>query len=118
MAPLRRKAGRPRAEVNLRQLVALAKIHCTYAEIAAVLGVSADTLERHFAARIETGREQGKQSLRRAQFKAALAGDRTMLIWLGKQHLGQADESRIKIADLTALTDVELAALAAGKSPK
>jgi hypothetical protein len=31
-------------------------------------------------------------SLRRAQFKAAKEGNVTMLIWLGKQRLGQKNE--------------------------
>lgn len=35
---------------------------------------------------------KGLVSLRRKQFELALAGDRTMLIWLGKQYLGQADK--------------------------
>jgi hypothetical protein len=40
-----------------------------------------------------------------------------MLIWLGKQHLGQADESRIKVGNLDDLSDDELKALASGKVP-
>lgn len=41
---------------------------------------------------IERGQGKGRASLRRAQFLAALKGDRTMLIWLGKQLLGQTDK--------------------------
>lgn len=36
-------------------------------------------------------RGSGKISLRRAQFAQALKGNTTMLIWLGKQYLGQGD---------------------------
>ena len=32
-----------------------------------------------------------KQRLRKKQIEVALNGDRTMLIWLGKQMLGQAE---------------------------
>ena len=34
----------------------------------------------------------GRMSLRREQYRLAMDGDRTMLIWLGKQYLGQADK--------------------------
>jgi hypothetical protein len=37
------------------------------------------------------GREDVKMSLRRAQLQLALNGNPTMLIWLGKQLLGQQD---------------------------
>jgi hypothetical protein len=111
----KRKPGRRPLAINLRQLDALAKIHCTHEEIAAVLGCSTDTLARRYAERIEKAREEGKMSLRRAQYKAALSGNATMMIWLGKQYLGQADQSKVQVGDLNALTDQELEALAAGK---
>jgi len=44
----------------------------------------------------------GRVSLRRAQFKAAHAGNPAMLIWLGKQNLGQRDQPAIEGADETA----------------
>ena len=37
------------------------------------------------------GRLVGRTSIRRAQYKAALDGNPTMLIWLGKQLLGQKE---------------------------
>jgi hypothetical protein len=40
---------------------------------------------------LEQKRLPGKVSLRRAQFSAALAGNKTMLVWLGKQWLDQRD---------------------------
>ena len=41
---------------------------------------------------IEQKRGSGKASLRRRQWQAAEAGDKTMLIWLGKNWLGQSDQ--------------------------
>jgi len=38
---------------------------------------------------------QGKQSLRRKQFEAAIKGNVTMMIWLGKQNLGQSDKQEL-----------------------
>jgi hypothetical protein len=86
-------AGRPRKQVDEQQIESLAGIGCTIAEIAAVSGVSKDTLERNYAALIEKGREHAKSSLRRMQFKSAEAGNVTMQIWLGKQLLGQKDHT-------------------------
>lgn len=84
--------ARPRKQVSERQIFKLASILCTDEEIAAVLDVSADTLTRRFAEALKRGRQVGKKSLRRKQFQLAMKGDRTMLIWLGKQHLGQTDK--------------------------
>lgn len=88
--------GRPLVEVNERQLETLAQIGCTYAEMAAVMGVHPDTLADRFSEQIETWRQGGKASLRKRQWGAALSGDRTMLIWLGKQELGQRDFKSIE----------------------
>jgi hypothetical protein len=86
-------AGRPRKQVDEQQIESMAGIGCTVAEIAAVSGVSKDTLERNYAAPIEKRRELAKCSLRRMQFKSAESGNVTMQIWLGKQLLGQKDHT-------------------------
>jgi hypothetical protein len=62
-------------------------------EIAAGSGLSKRTLETHYCALIEKGREAGKQSLRHKQFQVAMTGNVSMLIWLGKQILGQWDRA-------------------------
>lgn len=85
--------GRPKTEINLKELKDLASVQCTDNEIAAVMGVSVDTLARRYADVIKRARESGKQSLRRAQWKKAVEdGNPTMLIWCGKFHLGQKEE--------------------------
>lgn len=78
----------------------LASICCTMTEISAVTGLSVDTLERRFAEPIKRGREIGKATLRREQYRLAMAGNPTMLIWLGKQLLGQADKIETAESDL------------------
>jgi hypothetical protein len=85
-------AGRPRLILDETLIRKLAEIDCTMGEIAACLKCSIDTLERNYAGVINQGREQGKSSLRRAQYKKAMEGNPTMLIWLGKHRLGQKDE--------------------------
>lgn len=69
----------------------LASIHCTYEEIAEIVGTSVSTLEKRYKKVIDLGRADGKKSLRRAQFEKALNGDVRMQIWLGKQILDQKD---------------------------
>jgi len=89
--------GRPRLTFDLKLVEDLGKIQSTQAELAAVLGCSLDTVkdrlknDPEFSAAYEKGLENGKSSLRRIQWKSALAGNTTMQIWLGKQYLGQRD---------------------------
>lgn len=109
------KIGRPPLDIDPAQVEQLAMIDCSYAEMAAVLGCDASTLTRRFAQVIEKGREAGKSSLKRAQFKAAINGNPTMLIWLGKQRLGQADQQHLKIGRLDEMSNDQLKALADGK---
>lgn len=84
--------GRPRKELDIEQIKELAHIQCTDTEIAAVMRCSVATLHDNFFEIIKEGREHGKMSLRRAQFKKALEGNPAMLIWLGKFYLGQKEE--------------------------
>jgi hypothetical protein len=84
-------------DVPLEMIERLAAICCTMNEIASVTGLSVDTLERRFAEIIKNGRNIGKASLRREQFRMALSGNPTMLVWLGKQILGQKD--KVEISD-------------------
>jgi len=90
-------------DIDERQVRELALIHCTYKEMAAVIGCHVDTLRDRFSNVIEEGRESGKTSLRRAQFKAALKGNSRMLIWLGKQYLEQSERIEIEAGDITAI---------------
>jgi len=88
--------------IDEKVVLGLASIGCTMKEIGAVVGCSVDTLERRFADVIEKGRESGKSSLRRMQWKAAEKGNVSMLIWLGKQILGQRDKSNEEIEIMAA----------------
>lgn len=128
------KTGRPIGATKLKisdeiikQIEGLARIQCTQPEAAAVLGVCVNTfrafLDAHQKAREawENGKETGKASLRRHQFKMAESNP-TMAIWLGKQCLDQKDRHEVK-SDITfqraeELTDAELAAIAADSSKR
>jgi hypothetical protein len=69
----------------------LAAMGCNDREIARWFDVNEDTLRNNFSDILAKGREELKQSLRRAQIKLALGGNATMLIWLGKNILGQQE---------------------------
>lgn len=86
------KTGRPLADVDGGMVEKLAGIGCTVQEIGAVVGCSPDTINRRFAGELDKGRENGKTRLRKKQTEIALKGNVTMLIWLGKQMLGQSDK--------------------------
>jgi hypothetical protein len=88
---IKRKVGRPRKELDVNQIKTLAEIGCTCSEIAAVMSCSENTLRANYCDIIKSGVESGNASLKHLQFKAAKAGSVAMLIWLGKQRLGQRD---------------------------
>lgn len=84
--------ARPKLQINEEQVKQLAAINCSYAEMAAVLDCDESTLSRRFAQAIKKGRETGTMSLKRKQWEIAMGGHVTMLIWLGKQMLGQTEK--------------------------
>ena len=98
------KGGRPRKEFNIDAVRKLVRIQCTAEECADWFEFSADTLDRRlkeegydgFADFYKKHSSAGRSSLRRAQWKSATK-DRnpTMLIWCGKQYLGQQDTHRV-----------------------
>lgn len=90
--------ARPRLQISADQIHQLAAINCSLDEMAAVLDCSADTLGRRYADVIKKGRENGKMSLKRKQWEMAMKGNITMLIWLGKQILGQMDRTEIQLS--------------------
>jgi hypothetical protein len=97
---VKNKGGKPLAVIDWDQVDAMSAIMCTGEEQAAILGVDYDTLngacKREKSKGIsdymkEKGAE-GKMSLRRKQYTTAIDGNPTMLIWLGKNWLGQTDQ--------------------------
>lgn len=87
--------GRPKIVIDEATLEKLASICCTMNEMAAFFDCSVDTLENRFSDIIKKGREKGKISIRREQYTQAMKGNITMLIWLGKQLLGQHDRTQL-----------------------
>ena len=88
--------ARPLKVIDAAEVHRLASIMCTMEEMAYVLGCHVDTLRDRFSKDIEKARAVGKSSLRRKQWELAQDGDRTMLVWLGKQWLGQQDKQTVE----------------------
>lgn len=88
--------ARPKAQVDPNQVEQLGAIGCTNEEIAAYLGVSHDVIERRFECAIKKGRLKGHTSLKRKQYEVAMSGNVGMLIWLGKQYLGQREPRELE----------------------
>lgn len=86
------KTGRPRADIKAETVVVLAKLGMNYAEIARALCVSEWTIRRRFARIIDRFRELRRTHLRLFQWRAAEKGSVPMLIFLGKNELGQSDD--------------------------
>lgn len=96
----KRGPGQPRKEMDEKQLEQLVGMGCTDAEISAFFGISARKIQEKrkvepYKKIFETSREKYRISLRRAQMRVALAGNASMLIWLGKTLLGQKDAMKL-----------------------
>jgi hypothetical protein len=83
--------GRDKRVIDPMDVERLAALSATDREIAEFVGINEDTLRYNFKDQLAKGRAEVKISLRRAQIDLALKGNAVMLIWLGKNILGQSD---------------------------
>lgn len=94
------KPGPKITEIDWVQLDKLCFMQCTASEIASWFDCSVDTIERavmrehkvKWAEYFDKKRQKGHISLRRKQMQVAESGNVSMLIWLGKQYLGQTEK--------------------------
>lgn len=101
----KKKMGRPKIEIDQDKFEKLCYLQCTLVEIAGFFDCSEDTIERWckrtyeetFAEIYKKKSQGGRMSLRRHQFRVAEKGNVTMLIWLGKQYLGQKEAQTITL---------------------
>jgi len=101
--------GRPKAVINWKMVDEYLRSQCDGAHIANILGIHPNTLylaceekfNINFSEYSQQKKGEGKELLRARQFKAAMEGDKTMLVWLGKQYLGQREktDSNINLQD-------------------
>ncbi len=99
--------ARPRKKIDQEQFEKLCGLQCTIEEFCCYFQCDDKTLnawcqrtyKRSFSEIFKIKRGSGKISLRRKQFEAAMAGNPTMLIWLGRNYLGQTDRIDVTVDD-------------------
>jgi hypothetical protein len=94
--------------IDAEQVEKLAGLGCTNVEIASFFGCDESLIRKSYSEYIAKGKEKGKIRLRQLQMRAAEKGNVAMLIWLGKQMLGQTDKQEITTTDLPEGFSVEL----------
>jgi hypothetical protein len=88
---------------QLDEVEELAVFHCTTEEIGCALGVCRQTFvtmskrQPEILKRIVLGQAKGRRALRAVQYKVAMAGNTSMLVWLGKCILNQLPDSQVNI---------------------
>lgn len=104
--------GRPRkeSEIDLDKVELMGQFKATYETMAEYFNTSVRTIERYmsydeddlstmtdFCRSYKKGFSSMKMKISEAQIKSATEDrNATMLIWLGKQHLGQSDKKEIE----------------------
>ena len=97
------KRGRPKVEIDWDKVGKMLEAGASAEGIAATVGVCRDILYKrceadngiNFSTFSQEKKSKGDELLRTKQFQVAMSGDKTMLIWLGKQRLGQSDKQEI-----------------------
>ena len=86
-----RVISRQKVVIPEEEVAQLSQYHCTNKEMADFYGVPLQTFMDNFRDIIDKNRIVTKQRLRKTQLDLALKGDKTMLIWLGRNILGQTE---------------------------
>lgn len=93
---------RPLKHIDWDKVDVMLEAHCPGTEIAAYFAMHYQTFYDRvvkekgmsFTEYQQQKQSKGKNNLRLAQYKKGLKGENQMLIWLGKNWLGQRDEPR------------------------
>lgn len=89
------KIGRPLMEIDDKVVASLAFAGVPIAKIARHVGCDRKTLYNRFSTLLDQNDVDGEVAIYVRQHNAAMAGDRTMLVWLGKTRLGQKEALKI-----------------------
>jgi hypothetical protein len=100
------KRSRKQLVIDWKLVDELFAYGCNGVQIAARLGIHPQTLydrtveekKTEFSVYMQEKRSKGETCLRETQFKLAQRGNVQMLIWLGKERLGQKDKSPEEVA--------------------
>lgn len=103
MAKKKSNAGRPKIEIDWDVVDVMLEYGATCVDIAKRFTISEDTVQRKVAEKHKMLFSEYKdskfsgtlQKLRQKQLSEALAGNTALLIWAGKQFLGQSEKKDI-----------------------
>lgn len=93
--------GRKKISIDWDKVDRYLQAQCSAVGIASILGIHERTLYGRcetdknmlFTDYAQQKRGEGQELIRMKQFKLAMEEDKIMLIWLGKQYLGQSDRT-------------------------
>ena len=96
--------GRKLAVIDWARANKLMEAGCTGTEVAANFGIDKKTFYRRvelefkmpYNTYMHLKRDKGDSLLRAKQVEIAMSGDKTMLIWLGKQRLNQREPEAVE----------------------
>jgi len=77
--------------VDPDEVYRLSGMGCTMEEMAHFFGIDRETLKYNFLPYIQRSESELYMKIRKKQIEVAMEGNPTMLIWLGKNLLGQSD---------------------------
>ena len=100
---MKKKVGRPPVRIDWKKVDKLMEAGCSGTEIAAHIGIHRETLYKRsvddhgmeFTDYIQQNKAKGDSLIRVKQFQLAMEGDKSMLVWLGKNRLGQSDKAAV-----------------------
>ncbi len=107
------RTGRPRVVIDQKIFENLCAIWCTLGEIASQFDCSPDSVEKWckrtynstFTDVYAQKAPKGAVSIRRKQFQLAQEGNVALLIWIGKQKLGQREPYEPREGSVTAIVE-------------
>lgn len=105
----KKKVGRPKQEWTKSQMNEMSRLAlngCQNNTIATIMNIPQVTLVRNFGQLLTKKRCERKNNLRKMQNTAAKKGNPALLIFLGKNELGQADKQDIEHGVTDGLADL------------
>ena len=84
--------------IDPKKVRMLASFGCTHIEIGKYFQVDESTIRKRYTKEYEAGKSEMLLNLRKAQWKNALEmGSNALLIFLGKNYLGQTDKNQLDL---------------------
>ncbi len=101
-----KKRTRPPKEIDVEKLKEFLAVNMPVRRIAHFFNCTPETLYNKYRDLIIESNVDFEYQIRLAQLKAANELNPTMLIWLGKQVLGQSDEQKVTVEQKPSVSDI------------